>query len=58
MIIDERQMAGSVDEVYDLLSGLRSKSYPHARRELEELTAFANDRGHDGDLAPWDVRFW
>ena len=51
-------MTGSVEEVYDLLAALRAKAYPAARRELEELTAFANDRGHDGELAPWDVRFW
>eukprot|EP00903_Cladosiphon_okamuranus_P021829 g20072.t1 len=52
------KMTASVQEVYDLLASLRAKAYPAARRELEELTAFANDRGHDGDLAPCDVRFW
>lgn len=52
-------MAGSVENV-DALSGmLKEKSYPAAARELEELKAYAKERGHeDGELALWDVTFW
>lgn len=51
-------MAGSVKAVDDLSAMLREKSYPAAERELEELKAYAKDRGHEGDLELWDVTFW
>lgn len=48
-----------MEAVYGLISSLRDASYPAAQRELEQLKAFAKERGHgSGDLAPWDVRFW
>ncbi|CAN0415429.1 unnamed protein product [Pylaiella littoralis] len=52
------KMAGSVRAVDDLSSMLREKSYPAAERELEELRAYAKEKGHDGDLSLWDVTFW
>lgn len=51
-------MAGSVDAVDELSGMLREKSYPAAERELEELKAYAKDKGHEGELALWDVTFW
>lgn len=51
-------MAGSVKAVDDLSAMLREKSYPAAERELEELKAYAKEKGHEGDLALWDVTYW
>ena len=51
-------MAGTVGAVDDLSAMLREKSYPAAERELEELKAYAKERGHEGDLALWDLTFW
>lgn len=51
-------MAGSVEEVDSLSDMLREKSYPAAERELSELKAYAKERGHEGDLALWDLTFW
>lgn len=51
-------MADSVKAVDDLSGMLREKSYPAAERELEELKAYAKEKGHEGDLALWDVTFW
>jgi oligopeptidase A len=53
-----RKMAPSVAAVEQLMEELRSASYEAAARELEELTAFARDRGFAGDLKQWDVPFW
>ncbi len=49
----ETKMAVSPAEVFDFLRGLAARTYPAARRELEELTAFAGF-----ELRPWDVPFW
>lgn len=51
-------MAGSVDAVEELTSMLRQKSYPAAEAELEQLKAYAGERGHDGDLELWDTTYW
>lgn len=51
-------MADSVKAVDDLSGMLREKSYPAAERELEELKAYAKEKGHEGDLTLWDVTFW
>jgi len=53
-----RKMAPSVAAVEQLMEELRSASYTAATRELEELTAFARDRGFTEDLKQWDVPFW
>jgi oligopeptidase A len=38
---------------------LRSKAYPAAQKELEQLTAFARSKGFaEPKLALWDVPFW
>jgi oligopeptidase A len=53
-----RKMAPSVAAVEQLMEELRTASYDAATRELEELTAFARDRGFEADLKQWDVYFW
>ena len=53
-----RKMAPSVAAVEQLMEELRSASYEAATRELEELTAFARDRGFNAELKQWDVPFW
>ncbi|RZM77133.1 M3 family metallopeptidase [Leptolyngbya iicbica] len=53
-----RKMAPSVAAVEQLMEELRSASYKAATRELEELTAFARDRGFTEELKQWDVAFW
>lgn len=52
------QMAGKVDTVDQLSEMLREKSYPAAQKELEELKAYAKDKGHEGDVELWDVTYW
>jgi oligopeptidase A len=52
------KMAGEVGAVRRLLEELREKAWPAARHDFAELTAFAQDRGHAGDLRHWDVAFW
>jgi len=53
-----RKMAPSVEAVEQLMEELRSVSYDAAVRELEEVTAFARDRGFTETLTQWDVPFW
>ncbi|CAN0283856.1 unnamed protein product, partial [Ectocarpus sp. 4 AP-2014] len=52
------KMADSVEAVDDLTAMLREKSYPAAERELEELRAYAKEKGNDEELTLWDVAFW
>lgn len=37
---------------------LQKKSYPAAKREMQELTEFAQSQGFQGSLQLWDVPFW
>lgn len=53
-----RKMAPSVAAVEQLMEELRQASYPAAVRELEELTAFAREKGFTDELKQWDVPFW
>lgn len=53
-----RKMAPSVAAVEQLMEELRRASYEAATRELEELAAFARDRGFDDEIKQWDVPFW
>ena len=54
------KMADDVEAVESLLEELRSSAMPVARRELEELQAFAAGCGASeaDDFAPWDVSHW
>ena len=58
----ERKMAASVGAVDELTEMLLAKAMPAARKELDELTAFARANGFEGaageGLALWDVPFW
>lgn len=49
-----RKMAPSVEAVEKLLEQLRVVSYEYAKKELEQLKAFA---GID-DIQPWDTAYW
>jgi oligopeptidase A len=55
-----RKMAKAPAKVDALLDDLRRASMPAARRELDELRAFARQESGDPglDLALWDVGFW
>jgi len=53
------KMAGSVQEVTDLLENLRKESFDRAKSDLASIQAYANDHGFcDGPLRHWDVSFW
>jgi oligopeptidase A len=52
------KMARDPGEVNALLEELLKASYEPAKKELAELTAFANAGGHAGPLAHWDVSYW
>ncbi|MDJ0799947.1 MAG: M3 family metallopeptidase [Calothrix sp. MO_167.B12] len=54
------KMAPDVAAVEKLLEELRVASYDAAVQELEELKAFATDKGakEGNDLQNWDISFW
>jgi oligopeptidase A len=56
----ESKMAPDVPAVLALLESLREASYGAAQRDLDELRAFARERGapEAADLALWDVAFF
>lgn len=53
-----KKMAPSVSEVQDMLESLRVASWDAATRDHDEITTFAQENGHDGDVKHWDVSFW
>jgi oligopeptidase A len=54
-----RKMAPSVAAVDQFAAELATAAGAPARRELEELQAFARSQGFaEASLAPWDVPFW
>jgi len=52
------KMAGNTDEIQQMFDQLLGASLEAGKLELEEVTRFANDNGHEGELAHWDVGFW
>src|SRR5262249_12299631 len=54
------KMAPSVGAVDKLLGELRAAALPRAKKEHDELTAYARDKSGDPHLtlALWDVAFW
>ena len=54
------KMAPKVEAVEALLEELRQASYDAARKDLEELKAFAAAKGAQeaSDLKHWDISFW
>ncbi|MFK7817684.1 MAG: M3 family metallopeptidase [Planctomycetaceae bacterium] len=53
-----KKMAPSVKDVQDMLQRLRASSWDAANKDHEEITAFANENGHEGPLRHWDIAFW
>lgn len=51
------KMADSTDQVLGFLRDLAVRSKPHARRDLEELRAFAAEQGL-ADLQSWDLGYY
>ena len=54
----ETKMAGSSAEVIDFLNDLAARALPAARREVDELKAFAAGRFGAGELEVWDVPYY
>ena len=54
----EERMAGSPEAVGEFLEELLEKALPPARRELQELTAFAKKRDSISQLEKWDSAFY
>lgn len=57
------KMAPSVQAVTELTDLMAEKAVPAAKKELEEITALAKEKGGEeyasmDSLAPWDVTFW
>lgn len=53
-----RKMAGDVAAVQQMFDRLLAASHEVAKRELEEITELAQQNGHSGPLAHWDVAYW
>ncbi|MCL4110301.1 UNVERIFIED_CONTAM: hypothetical protein GTU68_006578 [Idotea baltica] len=53
-----RKMAPDADAVQNMFDELLQASFEVGKRELTELTEFAQQRGHKGELKHWDVAFW
>jgi len=52
------KMAGSTDRVLAFLHELAERSLPAARRELDELRAFARDEFGAPELEAWDIAYY
>lgn len=52
------KMAASTAQVMDFLHGLAERSLPMARRELEELRAFAREQHGLEDIEAWDLNYY
>ncbi|MEY3172108.1 MAG: Oligopeptidase [Planctomycetota bacterium] len=53
-----RKMAGDTAAVQQMFDKLLAAAFDPAKKELEELTEFAQTAGHAGPLAHWDIAFW
>jgi oligopeptidase A len=53
-----RKMAHDVAAVQKMFNNLLGASLKGGHTELDAITKLANETGHDGDLAHWDVGFW
>ncbi|XP_017878961.1 probable cytosolic oligopeptidase A [Ceratina calcarata] len=54
----ETKMAGSMENVCNILDTLLATARPAQEYELKQLHAFASERGLEGGLQLWDVTFW
>ncbi|GLC35598.1 hypothetical protein PLESTB_000189600 [Pleodorina starrii] len=48
----------TLDKAEELLEELRSASHAAAERDKEDVQAFANSQGFEGQLEWWDVSYW
>lgn len=48
----------TLDQANQLLEELRMASYDAAKKDMEEVKAFAKENGFDDELKHWDVNFW
>ncbi|MEO1981017.1 MAG: M3 family metallopeptidase [Fuerstiella sp.] len=53
-----RKMAADVGAVRKMFDDLLAASLKSGKVELDEITQLANESGHDGELAHWDIGFW
>ncbi|MEQ9408101.1 MAG: M3 family metallopeptidase [Fuerstiella sp.] len=53
-----RKMAADVDAVKHMFDELLEASLEAGTAELAELTELAQQNGHEGALAHWDIAFW
>lgn len=54
----ENRMAKSAQKVNAFLDELLEKSIDYARRDLETLQQFANAKGLEGQIMPWDFAYY
>ncbi|KAG7197017.1 hypothetical protein KM043_017552 [Ampulex compressa] len=54
----ETKMAGTLENLYATLDQLLQTARPAQEEEFKELTEFAQERGLEGDIKPWDVAYW
>ncbi|XP_032520430.2 uncharacterized protein LOC116772371 [Danaus plexippus] len=54
----ETKMAGSIENVTNMLDTLLSNARPMQDVELEMLEHFAKERGFDNKLQLWDIPYW
>ena len=52
------KMAKDASEIQAMFDELLTASMEAGRKELVELTQYANANGHEGKLAHWDIAFW
>ncbi|NKN31826.1 oligopeptidase A [Marichromatium bheemlicum] len=52
------KMARTPEEVIGFLEDLANRTLPQARRELDELTAFAREHHGVDQLEPWDIGYY
>ena len=52
------KMAEDTDAIQKMFDDLLTASLEAGKNELKEVTEFANQNGHEGELAHWDVSFW
>ncbi len=53
-----RKMAPSVGDVEEMFETLRSASYEHGKKELEEVREIAQKNGVKEELNLWDIPYW
>ncbi|XP_046968629.1 probable cytosolic oligopeptidase A [Vanessa cardui] len=54
----ETKMAGSIDNVLNVLDNLLESARPMQDVELQSLQNFANERGFEKNLELWDIPYW